>query len=323
MKKHRILVTAVGAIVGYGIVDCLRLGQYNPYIIGTDIFPDAVGQFFCDEFVTSIPAADDNYPEFLVKLIDEMGIDLVMFGIEQEISKISGVRETLGPSFEKMVINKKFLIELCEDKWKTGLFLSENGLSEYVIESTIDFDYSHCKNSLGKNFLLKPRRGRASKGIVTINTEKDFIFFGEKMGNEFMAQRIVGNSEEEYTVSIFGQGDGNFINSIYLRRKLSKEGATSKATVILDELLETATKRITRILKPEGPTNYQFRKEGNRVFLLEINPRISSAVSIRAKFGYNEPDMCIQHYIMNERPTPSTISKGSAIRYIKDLVIHI
>ncbi|NMA06194.1 MAG: carbamoyl-phosphate synthase subunit L [Ruminococcaceae bacterium] len=322
MKKHRILVTAVGAIVGYGIVDCLRLGQYNPYIIGTDIFTDAVGQFFCDEFITSIPAADDDYPEFLVKLIDDMEIDLVLFGIEQEISKISGVRECLGESVQKMAINKKPLIELCEDKWETGLLLLENGLDEYVIESTTDFDYSHCKKSLGDTFLLKPRRGRASKGIVTINSEKDFNFFGQKMGDEFMAQKIVGDIEDEYTVSVFGQGDGNIINSIYLRRKLSQEGATSKATVVFDESLEIATKRITELLKPEGPTNYQFRKEGDRVFLLEVNPRISSAVSIRAKFGYNEPDMCISHYIMKERPVSSIISKGTAIRYIKDLVIH-
>ena len=48
MRQYRIMVTAVGAVVGYGMVESLRNSRYDCFILGTDIFEDAVGQYFCD-----------------------------------------------------------------------------------------------------------------------------------------------------------------------------------------------------------------------------------------------------------------------------------
>ena len=77
---------------------------------------------------------------------------------------------------------------------------------------------------------------------------------------------------------------------------------------------------LTGILKPVGPTNYQFRKEGEQYLLLEVNPRISSSTSIRTAFGYNEAEMCITWYLHGNRPEQPEIHTGEARRYIADWV---
>jgi len=322
MKRYTILVTAVGAIVGYGIVSSLRNSGYDLNIIGCDIYDDAVGQYFTDEFIVSTAAADNNYPRFLKSLIDSKNIDLVLFGIEQEIAAVLENIEVLRGYEKKLIINNLEIITLCDDKWLTHQWLKENYLGQYAIDTVVNGSYSEVSAIFGTPFLIKPRRSRAGKGIVSISEEKDYDFYREKLGSNFMAQRIVGDMLHEYTVGIFGLGDGSYMNEIYMRRTLSQEGATAKAWVVEDDFLQRATIEITEKLKPEGPTNYQFRKEGDRVFLLEINPRISSSTSIRNSFGYNEAKMCIEYYLEGRIPTKVEITKGSAIRYISDYIVE-
>ena len=322
MKRYTILVTAVGAIVGYGIIESLQHSGYDLHIIGCDIFSDAVGRYFADDFVVSTPAADEGYVRFLSNLIDEKHIDMVLFGIEQEITAVHKQYEALDGYHSKLIINKRDIIDICDDKYLTYLWLKDNHLKEYAIESILTGEFSDIRERFGERFLVKPRISRGGKGIAEISLEDDFDYYRRKLGNNFMVQPIVGDTEHEYTVGVFGLGDGSYSGDIYLRRTLSQEGATAKAWVVEDEELKIAAERITEQLKPEGPTNYQFRKAGSDVFLLEINPRISSSVSIRSKFGYNEAKMCIEYYLEGRIPEKVTVNKGHAVRYIKDLVFE-
>lgn len=77
MKRYNILVTGVGAIIGYGIIKCLRKSKYDCYITGMDIYEDAVGQAWTDEFIQAVPASDCSYPKFLRTIIERKNIDLV------------------------------------------------------------------------------------------------------------------------------------------------------------------------------------------------------------------------------------------------------
>ena len=108
-----------------------------------------------------------------------------------------------------------------------------------------------------------------------------------------------------------------------LRRKLSLEGATSKAVYVEhSEEITAYIDKVCQILKPVGPTNLQLRVENDSPLLLEINPRISSSCSIRTAMGYNEPAMCVEYYLFNRTPTVQKKRKATAIRFIKDHVMY-
>ena len=305
MKQYRIMVTAVGAVVGYGMVESLRKSKYDCFILGTDIFEDAVGQYFCDKFIQATPAADPHYLDFLKKTIDDNRIDLVLFGIEQEL----------------LAVNPPELTEICNDKWLTYLWLKENGLEKYAIDTAIDGSFCVLSERFGCPFILKPRDGRASKGIQIVDNEEDFLFYKKKMGSSFMAQHIAGTKDKEYTVGVFGDGKGAVCNEIYLRRVLSQAGATDKPKVVNIPELRKAVHEITNKANPIGPTNYQFRLENGHAKLLEINPRVSASTSIRAKFGFNESEMCIDYYLEHRLPVQSKIINGKAMRYIVDWIV--
>ena len=91
--------------------------------------------------------------------------------------------------------------------------------------------------------------------------------------------------------------------------------------MVEDSVIELATKALTALFQPLGPTNYQFRKEGDTAYLLEINPRFSSSNSLRTAFGYNEVEMSIDYFLMGNIPPTPKINQGIAWRYNEDFVI--
>lgn len=321
MKVFNVLVTGVGAIIGYGIVRSLRLCRYNVNIVGMDVYRDAVGQRWCDSFLQAAWASDDSYCDFLADVIDKHNIDLVFFSLEQEIYKVCDDPGRLCGYFDKLILNNRTLIELSRDKWRMFEYLTLHKVN--TIKSLIAGEYGMVADELGVPFIVKPRHSTASKGITTIHSREDFYYWKSKLGGDFMVQQLVGDDEHEYTVGVFGLGDGSFSQSIAFSRKLSKEGSTVKAQTVNIPELDEEVKMLTALFKPVGPTNLQFRRHKDNYLLLEVNPRFSSSLSLRTAFGYNEPEMCIEYFAEKIQPSPAGLKQGIAVRYIEDIVNYI
>lgn len=137
-----------------------------------------------------------------------------------------------------------------------------------------------------------------------------------------MMQEYVGSIEEEYTVSAFFDSRYEARAVMGLRRKLSCVGFTEMAQVIDTDEFMGDIKFLADIFKPIGPTNFQFRKDGNTLKLLEINPRISSSSSIRMKYGYNESSMAVDYFLEGKEVIQPTIKKGHAIRYTEEYIFY-
>lgn len=320
MKKYNILVTGIGAIIGYGIIRSLKNCRYAVNLTGMDVFNDAVGQHWCDSFIQSIWASDEKYCDFLADVMTKYNIDLVFFGTEQEIYALNENRQGFRGDYSKLVLNRKELIELTKDKWCFYQYLSAHNCK--TIKSLVAGDYNTVAQELGMPCLLKPRCSSASKGITEIHTMEDYYYWKNKMGKNFMVQEIVGNDDQEYTVGVFGLGDGSFSQSITFLRKLGRDGSTVKAQTVDIAQLNDEVNKLTALFKPIGPTNYQFRLHKGDFLLLEINPRISSSMSLRTAFGFNEAEMCLEFFLENKKPSPVNLIQGTAIRYIEDIVKH-
>lgn len=320
MRQFNILVTGVGAIIGYGVISSLRKSKYDCHIVGMDIYDDASGQVWCDDFVQAILASDERYIGFLKNVIDQYAIDLVFFGTEQEIQKCYACRGELGEYYSKLVINQGNILALSEDKWDTMCFLKEHGLK--YIKGSVTCDFDQAKAAFGLPLLLKPRRSYASKGICRVSTKEEFDAWKAEQGEQFMVQELIGDDDHEYTAATFGFGDGACIQPIVMRRKLSKAGATDKAMIEFIPAIDEEIRSIVRELKPVGPTNFQFRLHRGEYLLLEINPRISSSTSIRTAFGYNEAEMCIEYFLEKKKPVDRKIRSGRAYRYITEAIVY-
>ncbi len=318
-----VIVTGVGAIIGQGIVDGLRKSRHNIRIIGIDRNEHQPGPSICDLFLKK-PSTDEtsrDYLAFWLETIRREAVSLILPGLEVDVEFLTSNRTLLESAGSVVALNKAELIALCNNKWRLGQALAQEGLP--TIPSIQTADWQEAIEFLGAApLLLKPICGNGSRGIVRLKDQKDFDYWRSVTDGDWMLQKIVGSDDEEYTVGMFGLGDGRGIEPIIFRRRLSAAGYTQKADVIEDALIHDASLKLTKIFKPLGPTNFQFRKCDNVAFLLEINPRFSSSASLRTAFGYNEASMAVEFFLLKSDPPPPTIVPGNAWRFTKDFIVY-
>ena len=317
-----IVVTGVGAVIGLGIVNSLRLCPEKVTITGVDRNPEALGRRRCDNFVPK-PSNEDNqdYLSFWHELIEANAIDLVIPGIEPDVFYFDDNRQAFAAAQARFVLNSSELISLGKDKWRTFERLRAAGIN--AIPSLVSGTWDECVTKLGPPpLLMKPRQGSGGRGIVSLQDEVDFDYWRAKAGANFMVQPVVGSDDQEYTVSVFGYGDGTATEPAIMRRTLGPVGATWWAESIASfPPIEQITDALNKLLRPEGPTNYQFRLQDDEALLLEVNPRISASTSLRAKLGVNEAWMCVEYYLLGRNPAATHLRPGRGWRYIADEVV--
>ena len=314
-----ILVSGASGIVGYGVLRSLRQSGEKYKLIGTSIYEDSIAAAFCDIFELAPMTNSNNYLDWLCYVIEKHNVDMIIPGIEADMFKWTDRYNIFSQTNSKVLLNNLELIKLCGDKWSFYNELRQKN-SELAIKSRINGNFEELAHEYGMPFLLKPRRGYASKGIVRIASKEMFLEHENSFGQELMAQPIVGSDEDEYTISAFFDNESELCCYMALKRKLSKDGYTEKAQVAKVDEAEDAIRNLANIFKPIGPTNFQFRRHDGVLKLLEINPRISSSTSIRTAFGYNESLMSVEYFLNGKKPKQPLIKSGVAIRYIEECV---
>ncbi|CAN5769019.1 ATP-grasp domain-containing protein [soil metagenome] len=318
--KH-VLVSGASGIVGYGVLRSLRQSQKDLQLIGTTMYGDSVAPAFCDVFEKAPPTDDAGYLDWFFDVIRKHRVDLVIPGIEIDMYKwVEHVTE-IEARGAKVLLNRVDLVALCKDKWLFYQQLKESA-PPLAIPTSVSSDFGTLVEEFGLPFLLKPKRGFGSKGIVKVGSEKSFSDHRQDIGTILIAQQIVGADDEEYTTSAFCDGTGGALASMTLRRRLSKDGFTDRAEVAELPGIAPALAALCARFKPVGPTNFQFRLHAGELKLLEINPRISSATSIRAAFGYNESAMAVDYYLEKKNPSQPLIRRGRAVRYTEDFIFY-
>lgn len=316
--KKTILVSGASGIVGYGILRSLLKNKEKYNLIGTSIYNDSIAPAFCDIFELAVYTNAENYVDWLCSLIKKYNIDMIIPSIEVDMYLWNEYREEIESTGVTILLNNCDLLDLCNDKWKFYQKLIDF-IPEYLIPTTDKLE----SNIYGFPYILKPKRGFGSKGIIKIRNEDDYNKNKDKINNNLIMQPIIGSDDEEYTVSAFFDKKHKLVEFLGLKRKLSLNGYTEVAQVV-DYDFSNILQKMADVVKPIGPTNFQFRLDKNsNMKLLEINPRISSSTSIRSAFGYNESEMSIDYFLNNIIPSlinKEYIKDRKAVRYIDEYI---
>ena len=312
---RKVLVTGASGIVGYGILRSLK--NCNCQLIGSTIYEVSPANFFADIVLTQPLTSDDNYIPWLINTIKKYNINMVIPGIEADMKRMNQSRKILENTGVFLLLNNEKLVTLCLDKWEFYQKLKSHNF-QCVIKSSLKPKFDDFKTP----FLLKPRCGFGSKGIVKIENEQTFNKYKADIGVNLMVQEYIGSDDEEYTVSGFFDAKSELKAFISMKRKLSKQGFTEIAEVVKVPELKNIVIELAKVLKPIGATNFQFRKHEEKWKLLEINPRISSSTSLKTAFGYNECQMSIDYFLDKKDVTQPEILSGKAIRYTEDYIFY-
>lgn len=323
-----LMVTAIGG-GGHGeqILKALKLASPNRYnLFGGDMNSNCPQFKYVDKKVVLPKATDPNFIKTVLELCQKNNIKAVFHGCEPELLAYSGARALFAEQGVLLPINKSEVISLCMDKIRSSKFLSSHGFEH---PQFIFADGINAASQLDSfPLVVKPHIGSgASKDCFIVQNQRELEaiikFLDINSKNPMLIQEYVGTPEEEYTVGVLHDLDGNFINSIALRRELKSalnlrisvtnktgkinlgprlvisSGISMGAICKPIEILKTCEK-IAKALDVRGAINLQGRMTENGFKVFEINPRFSGTTSIRAMMGYNEPDILIRKHIFGE-----------------------
>lgn len=326
----RVLITAIGG-GGHGdqILKALKLAPSDRYIIyGADANPNCAQFEQVSEYVVLPRASDPGYMDALLAACRKFNVDALFHGCEPELLKMSDAREQISSAGIFLPLNPPDVISTCLDKALLSRKLDELGfnplkyieISDYDALENVDFFPAVVKPSVGGG-------GSANCYIVQSKAElmglSQLLHLGQE-GQRFLVQEYAGVPEQEFTVGILHDLNGNYINGIAIKRALDSQlnvrlrvpnrtgrpefgpqlvisTGVSHGHVDRYENVIAQCRDIASALGSKGPLNIQCRLVDSKVRVFEINPRFSGTTSIRAMMGFNEPDLLMRIHLLGEK----------------------
>ncbi len=318
MKKN-ILITAVGGrSVGSGILHALTrssaevASRWN--IIAADADTFSWGLYKVKERTLLPFAGEPNYIDAVLAAVKKFDLHAIIPGSEAEANVLSKNKDLFNIP---IITNEHEIMPLMMDKFATTLKLKELGLP--VIPTYKIEDWAQALEKFEFPFIVKPTTGTGgSKGVTICASEIALktILNNLPPNSGYCIQPLIGSEEEEYTVGVLSDKNGQLIDSIVMKRKLlglslldtkiiegkkmSISTGYSQGYFIKHQQIQNFCEKLSASINSKGPLNIQLRIHKDEIYVFEIHPRFSGTTTMRADVGFNEPDLLLRNYLFNE-----------------------
>lgn len=318
----RILVTGAGAILGQGILRCLRFSKEHHYIITADPDVRSPGHALSDKSY-AIPLAKykEEYLVAIENIIKKEKINVLFIGTDVELMLLATNKNLLETKFPvKIIVSSERVIEIASDKFLTSMYLKDNGFAYPISALTTDIDgIIKLKKQCSYPYIAKPVDGARSVGIKIINNDADLEYICSYKNN-LVVQEMLSDEEGEFTSGCIVI-DGKCKSIVSLRRDL-RDGNTYRAyrdcnTSKFDDTI----KQIAESLNIYGPSNFQYRIKNGQPVVFEINSRFSGTTPIRYMFGFNEVEALLNQLFNVKDIIQPELREGMVLRTFSDIFV--
>lgn len=306
MDKRNVLVTGIGGNVGQGIIRNIRNMDFPIRIIGTNISDFSSGNHLCDIFYKTPFAYEPDYITRIKEIVEYEKIDLIIPSTDYEGYYLALENKKIPCT---IAVSPVSTMEIYLDKYQTYLQHKKNNLP--FAESFLPSTYKPS----GESIILKPRKGRGSRGIF-INPPS----LSEFTDDEYMVQKLY--TGKEITTAFYINKNNEFHGQITMLRTL-EQGTTHfcKVTHQYDAFFNELLPKLNKHISIYGSANMQsIVTEKEEIIPFEINCRISGTNSIRSNFGFEDVRYTIEEYLYNLVPSKCSVIDGIATRILMDII---
>mgnify|MGYP006084420795 CR=1 FL=1 len=251
-------MSATGTLASVSYIKHLKSKGY--YVIGINSEYETVAKLLCDEYYES-PLVSNNRD--FISFIDKLAFDVYIPMLDEEHLLFALERNI---SFrEKIMTSSPESIKISVSKFETFLFAKKHSIN--VAEKTdkvpafVRMDFS-----------------RGSKGARKVTSQNELDKLDK---NKYIIQDLLEG--QEYTVDCLCDMNG-IPKVIVPRERVSAANVSLIGKVCMDKEIINFCKSILEKIKFFGPINIQVMKFENKLFLIEINPRLAgtSVLTINA-----------------------------------------
>ena len=332
--KINVLITAAGSAISQGILKAVKTSSLECNIITTDSHPYAAGLYRGKAGYLVPLARESNFIEQIVAVCNKENVHAILIGTDYELSSFARNRETIEKETgARVIVSPTPIIDIADDKWLTHSFLVENNLPS--IPSALRDTVDELVEQEGFPLIVKPRIGDSSKDTFIVQNEKQLLdkldcflngtsqnpyFTGPAESTGPIIQKYLPNSEEEYTSTTVVL-NGKSYGVLSLQREMRFGGHTTKAVIDNFPFVNQTIERISEVLNPFGPCNFQSRLFDGIPHVFEINARFSGTTAICAQVGFNTVEACLRSVVLNQEIPKLSFRRGVMLRYFNELFI--
>lgn len=285
----KVLFTGGGGAGNEALYRLLK-GKYILHFGDADI--SAIDPGIPYEYKHQLPWASD--PDYVKKMHDlcvELGINLLIPGVDEELPLLAKAAESFAPT--RLLLPHAAYIESMLDKLEMIKVLEVRGIpvpfSQLLSEDACNFKYP-C--------ISKPRKGRGSRDVKVMNSREEAVALRNNAELSGSADKVILQElieGREYTVQMVADADGR-LRTVVPVKVDSKRGITLRAeTCVDDKVIEVCT-AIHAAVPAAGCYNIQLIKtESGEVFPFEINPRVSTTLCLVVAAGVDPIAVYLGH----------------------------
>jgi carbamoyl-phosphate synthase large subunit len=320
-ERLNVLVLGVGGNVSQGILKALELASIPCRVIGGCVSPLSMGLYTVDQAFVSPAASDPSFFDWLVRTCKAEHVDAILSGVEPVLNVLSARAEQLHALTGAFaVVSSPEVLAIGADKLATSRWLRDQGFNYANYADAVDpIGVESLAVACGYPLIAKPRHGKGGYGISILRDHRDLD--GWLGRADYVIQEYLGDESSEFTVGCFSGRDGRVLGAISMQRELV-QGTTYRAVVGEFPEMRHEAVRIVEALKPLGPCNVQLRMHEGRATCFEINVRFSGTTSLRARFGFNDVEAALRHYVLGEETVVlPRVTEGVALRYWNEVYV--
>lgn len=278
MRNKKFLITGGG---GPSTEALQNLWGHENTLYFADADVKKIGPFVALDKKLQIPWADsDEFKSELIKIIMKYEIDIVISQVDEELVAISQIEKELN-SCNFIIPNYEF-IEIFLDKYISGTLIQEKLKAD---PNTKLFNVNYLPDSIDS--IIKPSRGRGSRDLFfgknkeELEALKRYLAYSTKI---FVRQdRIEG---DEYSVQVINNQKSD-IKAIVPIKIYEKKGSTTHGAVENNSSVINFCEKFNKVFPTKGTYNIQLilEKNTNRIFVFEVNPRVSTTMCVAIYAG--------------------------------------
>ena len=319
--KLTVLVLGVGGNVSQGILKALAISNLPCRILGACIDPLSLGLYTVDRAYVSPRADDPAFLDWLIQVCRDEGVEAILSGVEPVLCVLAAWAEEIRQQTGAVcIVSEPSRLLISQDKLLTCEWLERQGCNfpRYAAAED-DAALRKLVADCGYPLIAKPRSGKGAHGLIEIHNTSQLAYAVAQ--RDYIVQEYLGDPRSEYTAGCFCDKDGALRGTIVMRREL-QEGTTYRAEVGEFPEVRAEATRIATALQPLGPCNIQFRLSAGRPVCFEINLRFSGTMPLRARFGFNDVEAALRHYVLGEAATDlPLVTEGIALRYWNEMYV--
>ncbi len=290
---------------------------------------------YADKSVITPLIYDEGYIPFLLDYCRENKITVLLSLFDIDLLVLARHKADFAAVGTQVIVSDPELIEICNDKWKTYLYLKDHGfhvpktyLSLGEVMGAID------AGILKYPIIVKPRFGCGSIAMSVADDEMSLLYYFSrntravnrtylKYESAAVEDKIIFQEflhGQEYGADMINDLKGNHITTIVKKKSAMRAGETDIAETVDEPVIREALDRLGSLTGHIGNMDCDVFLVDGKPYILEMNARFGGGYPFSHVAGCDLPRAIVQ-WCEGKEIDPDILKAKTGVKAYKELTV--